>query len=143
MSGKSIFNKGGSNPSPPPDEISGYLGKETVFEGKINFEGVFRLDGRFEGEIFEGGTLIVGEMAVVKGKISVQAIVINGRVEGEVQAKSRVEIHSTGRLHGTLFTPILTVQEGGVLDGHCKMGQAPDKGDDLDLLSRRIDQPSV
>jgi len=142
MSGKSIFTKGGSN-SPPPEDISGYLGKETVFEGKITFEGVFRLDGRFEGEIFESGTLIVGDMAVIKGKVGVNAIVINGQLEGELHAKERVEIHSTGKLHGTLFTPILTIQEGGILDGHCRMGKGDDKGNDIGLLPRKMDQVSV
>ena len=85
--GKSLFTKGSPKPSPSSEEISAFLGKETVFEGKMTFEGVFRLDGKFEGEIFESGTLIVGETAVVKGKIGVNTIIINGLVEGEVHAQ--------------------------------------------------------
>ncbi|HUL28963.1 MAG TPA: polymer-forming cytoskeletal protein, partial [Thermodesulfobacteriota bacterium] len=102
-----MFSKSNGSSTPPPasEEISAYLGKETVFEGKMTFEGVFRLDGKFDGEIFESGTLVVGETAVVKGKIVLNTIVINGLVEGDVCAKGRVEIHSTGKVYGTLLTP--------------------------------------
>jgi cytoskeletal protein CcmA (bactofilin family) len=140
--GKSLFGKGSPKPSPSPEEISGYLGKEAVFEGKMTFEGVFRLDGKFEGQIFEGGTLIVGETAVVKGKIGVNSIIINGLVEGDVYSKERSEIHSTGKFYGNIVTPILTVNEGGILEGHCKMEGIADKEEDLQVLSHNVDHPS-
>src|SRR3972149_3628378 len=135
--GKSLFTKGGSKPSPASEEISGYLGKEAVFEGKMTFEGVFRLEGKFQGEIFESGTLIVGETAVVKGKIVVNAIMINGLVEGEGCAKARTEIHAAGKLYGTLVTHALTVNEGGILDGYCKMEGTSHQEDDLHLISHK------
>jgi cytoskeletal protein CcmA (bactofilin family) len=141
-SGKSLFSKTSSTPPPAPEEISAYLGKETLFEGKMTFEGVFRLDGKFEGEIFESGTLIVGETAIIKGKIGIDTIIINGLVEGDVYAKARVEIHSTGKVYGNLFTPILTINEGGIFEGHCKMeGMLDKKEKNLDLLSQKVDHP--
>ncbi len=123
------------------EEISAFLGKETVFEGKMTFEGVFRLDGKFQGEIFESGTLIVGETAIVKGKIAVNTLIINGHVEGEVQAKGRVEIHSTGKLEGNLSTPIITIAEGGIFEGHCTMEGHPHKKENLELFPQRKDVP--
>ena len=139
--GKSLFSKGSPKPPPVPEDISGYLGKETVFEGKMTFEGVFRLDGRFEGQIFDSGTLIVGETAVVKGKIGVNSIIINGLLEGEVNAKGRTEIHSTGKFYGNIVTPVLTINEGGIFEGHCKMEGIVDKEEDLQLLSHNVDHP--
>ena len=141
-----MFAKNGSRVSPPTEEISAFLGKETVFEGKMTFQGVFRLDGKFQGEIFESGTLIVGETAVIKGKVGAQTVVILGLIEGDVYAQSRVEIHSTGKLYGTLLTPVLTVGEGGIFEGHCTMESAPakEKGDDDHrLLSRHEDTLST
>ncbi len=140
-----MFSKGsgGPTPSPPSEEISAYLGKETTFQGKMTFEGVFRLDGKFEGEIFESGTLIVGETANIKGKVELQTLIINGRVDGEVYARTRVEIHSTGKVYGTLSTPILTINEGGIFEGDCKMeGVVDKKGDSLGLPSQNGDNPS-
>ncbi|MCX8119044.1 MAG: polymer-forming cytoskeletal protein [Desulfobacterota bacterium] len=123
MSGRSIFSKGEAKTQAVCDEISAFLGKETFFEGKMTFRGIFRLDGRFEGEIFDSGTLIVGETAMVRGKIAVHTIVINGQVEGELHAIERAEIHATGKFTGSLFTPKLIIQEGGLLNGHCEMSQ--------------------
>ena len=138
--GKSLFSKGSPAPPPSSEEISAYLGKQTVFEGKMTFEGVFRLDGKFEGEIFESGTLVVGETATIKGKVGLNTIVINGLVEGEINAKTRVEIHSTGKVYGNLSTPILTINEGGIFEGHCKMeGGFDKKEDNLDLLPQKVD----
>jgi cytoskeletal protein CcmA (bactofilin family) len=138
--GKSLFTKSSAKPPSAPEEISGYFGKEVVFEGKMTFEGIFRLEGKFEGEIFESGTLIVGESAVVKGKIDAHTIIINGHVEGDVRAKGRVEIHPTGKLYGNLLTPIFTINEGGFFDGQCKMEGGADKENNLHP-SPQVDQP--
>jgi cytoskeletal protein CcmA (bactofilin family) len=119
-----MFAKGDPKSTPTADEISAFLGKETVFQGKMTFQGVFRLDGKFEGEIFDSGTLIVGEAAAIKGKVGVHTLVILGRVDGEVRAASRVEIHANGILCGNLVTPVLVINEGGLLDGTCKMEKA-------------------
>lgn len=139
--GKSLFKKGNSKTPPAQEENIVFLGKDTVLEGKISFKGVLRLDGKFDGEIFERGTLIVGETAIVKGKFDVNTIVIHGLVEGEIYARERVEIHSTGKLYGNLITPIITINEGGIFEGHCKMEGTLDKEDDLHLLFHKVDHP--
>ena len=108
------------------EEIKAFLGKNCVFEGKVTFEGIFRLEGKVEGEIFNSGTLIMGETAVIKGKLEVHALILNGTVKGEVTAKERVEIHSKGKLYGTISTPILVIQDGGIFEGNCKMEMKPD-----------------
>ena len=141
MIGKSQSSKGDSKLPPSPEEISAFLGKETAFEGKMTFEGIFRLDGKFEGEIFESGTLIVGETALVKGKIGVNTVVINGLVEGEVHAKGRVEIHSTGKLYANLSTPVITIAEGGIFEGSCKMEGKSFKEDEPHLSFHGKDAP--
>ncbi|HSB06339.1 MAG TPA: polymer-forming cytoskeletal protein [Thermodesulfobacteriota bacterium] len=140
MSGAiSLFGKGGLRLPSVPEEISAFLGKETSFEGKMTFQGMFRLEGRFEGEIFESGTLIVGESAVIKGKIGVHTLIINGYVEGEVYAKGRVEIHSAGKLYGNLITASLVISEGGIFEGYCKMEKTHSQEEDRPLISHRED----
>lgn len=108
------------------------MGKNSFFEGKMTFEGVFRVDGKVEGEIFHSGTLIMSETAVIKGKVEVDALILNGIVEGEVNAKERVEIHSRGKLYGTILTPVLVIQDGGILEGNCLMGTKSNNESDLE-----------
>jgi len=139
---KSLFAKGVPRPPSVPEEISAFLGKETSFEGKMTFQGMFRLEGRFEGEIFDSGTLIVGEAAVVKGKIGVHTVIISGHVEGDLYAKGRVEIHSSGRFYGNVLTSSLIINEGGVFEGCCKMEETH-REEDQPLISHKEGSPRI
>jgi cytoskeletal protein CcmA (bactofilin family) len=105
-------------------DLEAFLGKNTSFEGKMSFEGMVRLDGKFDGEIFSGDILIIGDTAVVNAKIKVGTLLVDGKVTGNVHASDKIEIHSTGRVNGNINTPALVIKEGGVFDGNCKM----DKG---------------
>lgn len=102
-------------------DLEAFLGKNTSFEGKMSFEGMVRLDGRFDGEIFSGDILIVGETAIVNAKIQVGTLLVDGNVTGNVNAADKIEIHSTGKLNGDIKTAALVIKEGGVFDGICKM----------------------
>ena len=104
------------------EEVNVFWGKDALLKGIVNSEGIFRLDGKVEGEINHRGTLIVGETAVIKGKVEATTLVLNGVLEGEVTARERLEIHASGKLFGTIFTPIFVIQDGGIFEGNCKMG---------------------
>jgi len=108
------------------DEINAFLGKDTEFEGKFSFTGAVRIDGGFSGEIFSSGTLIVGESAVVKSRISVGDMIISGEVHGDIVAENKIEINVPGKLFGNIQTPKLVIEEGVIFEGNCKM-QATDK----------------
>ena len=113
------------------EEINVFWGKDSKFKGKIISEGLFRLDGKLEGEIFHKGLLIIGETAVIKGKLEVNVLTLNGLIEGEVTAEERVEIHAKGKLYGNISTPTLVIQDGGIFEGNCKMGAKSDNRSDL------------
>ena len=96
------------------------LGEGSEFEGKLKFEGTVRIDGRFKGEIHSTGTLIIGESAVVKGDIDVGSCVIVGKLDGNVTAKSKLELHAPAIVSGNIMAPILVIQEGVTFDGKCQ-----------------------
>jgi len=103
------------------EEMNVFWGKDSLFKGKVNSEGIFRLDGKIEGEIYHSGTLVIGETAVIKGKVEATTLILNGNLEGDVTTKERMEIHGRGRLFGTVLTPIFVIQDGGIFEGNCKM----------------------
>lgn len=103
------------------DQINAFLGKDTEFQGKLSFTGAVRIDGRFKGEIFTEGTLILGEAAVVESDIEASHIIISGEVHGNILAKSRIEIHAPGRVFGNIQAPVVTIDEGVVFEGNCQM----------------------
>jgi cytoskeletal protein CcmA (bactofilin family) len=103
------------------DEINAFLGENTEFEGKLTFTGAVRIDGHFKGEISTGGTLIVGEMAIIESDVHASHIIVNGEIRGNVMAQERMEIHTPGKVTGNIQTPVLVINEGVVFNGNCQM----------------------
>jgi cytoskeletal protein CcmA (bactofilin family) len=83
------------------DSISTFLGSDANVDGSIEFQGTIRVDGKVTGKISSnGGTLIVGEKAVIHADISVGVAIIMGEVDGTVDAKDRIEVYPPGRVGG-------------------------------------------
>lgn len=108
------------------NQINGLLDKGCTFEGKLTFDGTVQINGNFNGDIFSDGTLVVGPDAHVNAKIMVNTLIVNGRIEGVVEAKSRIEIRSAAQLFGDIMTPGLVIEDGGILQGNCQMQHAGD-----------------
>jgi cytoskeletal protein CcmA (bactofilin family) len=104
------------------DSISTFLGSDANIEGKIEFQGTIRVDGRVKGKISsEGGTLIVGENAVVNADITAGAVIVMGELNGTIDAKERIEVYPPGRLGGNVLAAIISIKPGGIFNGHCAM----------------------
>lgn len=115
-------------PEPPAPALVAAIYKGSKVSGQLIFQGAARIDGSVDGEIQCHGTLTIGDGAEVKAKISGQVVVVQGRVEGNVTAKEKVELIAPARLFGNISTPRLTITEGVVFDGDCSMGMAKPKG---------------
>lgn len=111
---KKFENKNGN-------DFSGFLGEGINFKGVLNFNGTFRIDCKFEGEIYSKDTLIIGENAVVKANINVGTVFISGKVMGNINAIKRIEICSKGEVFADITTPSLKISEGVVFQGNSKM----------------------
>jgi len=103
------------------DQVSGFLDKGTNVTGELEFAGTLRIDGNFQGSISTADNLVIGEHAVVHADIKVGDIEIHGQFFGRIEAKNRVEVFPTGRVHGDIHTPILCTNAGAKLDGGIHM----------------------
>ena len=101
-------------------EIKAYMGEDTNFNGLLNFTGTVRIDGKFEGQVITEDTLIIGETGHLTAEISAGTVICMGYVEGTVMAQ-KVEIHSTSKVVGSIKSPALHIELGGVFDGTCDM----------------------
>ena len=105
-------------------EVQAHLGKGSRVEGKLTFDGSVRIDGQVEGEIDAQETIIVGEGAEITAQIHANAVVVQGRVNGDITARKRVELKAPASVVGNISTPSLVIHEGVVFEGHCAMGGA-------------------
>ncbi len=133
------------------DQINGLLDKGCSFEGKLTFDGTVQINGDFRGDIFSDGTLVVGQDARVSAKIVVDTLIVNGRVEGIIEAKNKIEIRSAAQLFGDIITRGLIIEEGAILQGNCQMqtteqpartAKTPNAGDE-EFFVQSTDDPLV
>ena len=103
------------------DQIKAYMGKDTVFNGSLNYDGTVRIDGKFEGKVITEDTLIIGESGHLMAEIHAGTVICMGRVEGTIVASKKVEIHSTSKILGNIKSPAIDIELGGILDGNCDM----------------------
>lgn len=103
--------------------ISGLLEKGCEFEGKLTFEGTVRINGKFSGEIFSDGVLIVGEGASIEGRVDVGSVVVHGEVNGTLKAHDRIEMHTPAVVEGDITAQTLVIDEGVIFEGSCSMGK--------------------
>ena len=117
------------------DEINAFVGLGSELEGKLNFTGSVRLDGRVTGQITSQGLLIIGPKGRIQADISVETIIICGEVRGEVTASDRIELRPPAKVYGTLTTPALTIHEGVLFEGNCRMSEESSSETDRNKLA--------
>ena len=105
------------------DNTYGLLGKGVEITGDILFTERLQVEGKVTGKLVsESGTLIIEETGRVEAQVNVGVCVIRGVLEGNVNAKSRIEVRKASRVRGDLTTPVLLVEEGAVFNGTIGMG---------------------
>ncbi len=134
--------------SPSRDAAVTILTSGCHFVGKLYCRGSSRIGGRIEGEIVSEGLLIVEEEAQIEAEIKADEVIVQGRISGRLDAKTRVELHPSSHFAGDVSTPILVISEGAQFNGSCTMVAAAastesDKGKGSKVVAMRQNGPDV
>jgi cytoskeletal protein CcmA (bactofilin family) len=102
------------------------IAEGTRIEGKAVFDQVSRFHGTLVGEAHarEGSTLILSESCIVEGDVFADTLMVDGFVQGNIRARTRVVVSGTGRVIGNIQTPSLKLEFGAYFEGRCNMEQA-------------------
>ncbi|MBP9478254.1 MAG: polymer-forming cytoskeletal protein [Sebaldella sp.] len=111
-----VFSKGSNMISETNITV---ISSNTEFKGDITTEGIIQIEGKCEGKITSRNSVIVGLAGTVTGEIIAEEIVVNGRVNGTVEA-DRVRIGEKGILKATVISEIFAISEGGSFEGEKK-----------------------
>jgi cytoskeletal protein CcmA (bactofilin family) len=103
------------------------LGADTSVTGRLSFTVPTRIDGKLKGEVRATDLLMIGADGFVEGTVRALKLVVQGQVHGDVYAADSVEIEKGGRVLGTIETQHLVVDDGGCLDGDCRIGPPREK----------------
>lgn len=94
------------------------LTADCEFKGALAFSGELQLHGRLEGTIeSEGGSLTIGEEALIKAEIRVNDVQIHGKVQGNIYATGRIELRGKAEVYGDLHSNRLAMDDGVVFVG--------------------------
>jgi len=89
--------------------------------GNLKVEADLALDGIIDGSVHAKGNVTLGENAQIKGNLQGNAVVVAGKVFGNVKANVSLVVQSSGQVIGDVDTAGLVVEEGGVIRGQLKM----------------------
>jgi len=104
-----------------PATSKNVLGSDVEIKGNLKFAGELTFEGKLEGEINSDGSLMLGDSAVVNGNINVGAVVVRGKINGNVVAKDKIEIKAKTELFGDVRAAKLTVEEGVTFVGKAEI----------------------
>ncbi len=99
------------------------LDVDASMQGSLSFKDPVNLhiNGRFEGILNTKGNLMIGEHASVNADITGESIIVAGRVNGNISAAKELKLIAPACVVGDVTTPLLSISEGAIFDGNCKM----------------------
>ncbi len=97
--------------------IDTIIAKDVVFKGDFVSQGSVRVDGQIEGTINVAGDIIIGESGKLNGTVKANNSILAGIMEGSLIILGHLTITATGKMHGDITCKLLTIDEGGQLEG--------------------------
>ena len=115
-----------------PDTARGetiLIGKSVVIKGEISCGEDLYVEGQVEGIIDpKGNRLTIGPNGRVKANVNACAVVVQGRLEGNIQASDRVDLKQSAVVMGDIATQRISIDEGAYFKGSVNIQkEAPKK----------------
>jgi len=96
------------------------LGADSTVKGEMVVRGTVRIDGNLEGDI-RADWVIVGETGRIRGNVKARAIVVGGRVDGNIEGSEIIELKDKAQVIGEICTLKLSISEGALFEGQSSM----------------------
>jgi cytoskeletal protein CcmA (bactofilin family) len=111
-------DNGGQSMDAPQTGDGAHIGKSVVIKGELSGSEDLYVDGNVEGNIeLRNNSLTVGPNGKVKANVSAKSVVIQGKLEGSVNASDRVELRKSAVVTGDVTTQRIAIEEGAFLKG--------------------------
>ena len=101
--------------------VPSLISNDVIMRGNVTSSGEVQFDGNLEGDI-KASSLIIGDKASVRGEVVCESVIVRGRVEGGIRARS-VSLASTAHILGGC--PMGADAEEGVIGADCQVHGYP------------------
>ncbi len=115
-----------------PDAARGemiFIGQSVVIKGELSCGEDLYIDGQVEGTIDpKGNRLTIGPNGRVKANVTACAVVVQGKLEGNIQASDRVDLKQSAVVMADIATQHISIDEGVYFKGSINVQkEAPTK----------------
>lgn len=100
-----------------------YLGEGCRLTGVLKVQGMMRIDGIVEGEVFGSDLIQVGKAGTIDATVNAKHIVAQGPLRGNIAAREKVELLAPANVEGTIDSPVFLLEEGVLVNGLLKMAK--------------------
>jgi cytoskeletal protein CcmA (bactofilin family) len=103
------------------------IGPSIHIKGTISTQEPITIAGHVTGSIDASGHAVtIVSTASIDGDVMADGIEIGGRAHGRLQATSRINVHDTATIEGTVATPVICVAMGAEIKAECQIdGRRP------------------
>ncbi len=88
--------------------------------GDVHFKNELFVYGHVEGNLVgedDKASVLISESGSVTGEVRVPNVTVNGRVEGDIFARVRVELVEKAAIHGNVYYRLIEMQLGARVEG--------------------------
>lgn len=125
----------------PGSTSKNVLASDVEIKGNLKFSGELSFDGKLDGEVQTDGVLNLGDSAVINGNVSAQSVVVRGKMNGNINAKEKIEIKAKSELFGDIRASKLVIEEGVTYVGKTEVN--PNKVSPSPAASRSGEAPKI
>ena len=114
-----------SKPAVPPKAKppASVLSSDLHITGNLKTTGDIQVEGTIEGDI-RAHLLTIGEGATIRGEVTADDVVINGRIVGRVRGL-KVRLTSTARVEGDIIHKTIAIESGAHFEGSVQRQDDP------------------
>ena len=104
------------------------IGTSIVIKGELSCSEDLYVDGQVEGTIDpKGNRLTIGPNGRVKANVTACAVVVQGKLEGNIQASDRVDLKQSAVVTGDIAAQRISIDEGAYFKGGVNIQKEPPK----------------
>jgi cytoskeletal protein CcmA (bactofilin family) len=94
------------------------IGPSIILKGELSANEDLMIEGQFEGTVnLQDHCLTVGANGKVKAEIQARQVVVLGSVNGNVNARDKIEVRRSGNVTGDLTSASISIEEGAYFKG--------------------------
>jgi len=105
-----------------------HIGKSVVVKGDLTGSEDLYVDGQVEGSIdLQGNSLTVGPNGQIRANVSAKTVIVQGKLEGNINATERVDFRKSAIAVGDVITQRVAIEEGAYFKGKVEINKEAPK----------------